>query len=176
LAAGFLTVGVFQSPAARDIAVGSPEVVGLNAVAESFPRIGIRHEIDKRWSLVRLIGDASGGRGPQMVGWMDVAVGAAVGGAIGAAIFQQWGLVQALVRFVYYAVMTDRWWNRVTSGGGRSDGFIQASSQWYPGAIENFVAEDATSHTGQTKTQRSYVEVERVLADFLGLDRRTEGS
>ena len=66
-------------------------------------------------------------------------------------------------------ISLDRWYNRLTAGDDRSDGVVQGASQVYPNAIRNFDAQDATSHTGETSTQRSYNEVQRVLTEALGV-------
>ena len=73
---------------------------------------------------------------------------------------------------VYRLIQTDAFWHRITSGSDDSDGIVQGVSQIYPGALLNVRAEDPTSHTGETRTERSYNEVERVLAQYLGVQER----
>ena len=176
LASGVVSVVALRSDAARDLSIGSDAIREID-VPESFPTYTIQHDVSKRWIIFRLAGDLRSGSGPTYVGVADVAVGLAVGGAVVAAFFQQWGIVARLARFVYEMVMTDRWWNRISAGGERSDGIVQLPSQDYPGSRRSFSARSVrgstgvTSHTGQTHTERSYSTLERVLADELGVDR-----
>lgn len=83
-----------------------------------------------------------------------------------------WGIAAGLIEFLYEAYLLDRWWNRITAGDDRSDGFIQATSQRYPGADRQIRARIPTSHTGEPKTERSYIEVEEVLRLYLNVEPR----
>ena len=72
-------------------------------------------------------------------------------------------------------VRTDRWYNRITAGHDETDGVVQGASQVYPefggppDPLRNFEAETPTSHAGETRTLRSYREIERVLTEELGV-------
>ena len=134
------------SDAAEDIRPLSPAIQAVNEATETFPRFGIRNEIDKRWAMARLGGDLYNGKGENMVTVVDGVVGgfalvAVVGGWVP---FIGWGAAAIAARVVWGFVSTDAWWNRITSGGDESDGFIQASSQRYPNATRNINAREPT--------------------------------
>ena len=64
--------------------------------------------------------------------------------------------------------MSGRWHSRMTAD--HTDGVVQGTSQVYPGAILNVEARDPTSHTGETRSRRSYNEIEDVLTEYLGVE------
>ncbi|MEM6285988.1 MAG: hypothetical protein AAF845_02400 [Bacteroidota bacterium] len=161
------------SDAIDDLRPGSNAIRAVNGVTETFPRYGIQHYVDKRWSFARVGADAlivNGG--PYAVAVLDVTYWGAIGVTVGSVFFGNWGLAIRAGRFAYQLKSTDRWYNRITSYGDQSDGVVQGQSQVYPRAIRNFQAVNPTSHTGETRTERSYVEVERVLTDELGVQPR----
>ena len=135
-----------------------------------FARYGIQHDVSKRWAWARVAGDAYEVEGgPRFVTYADVSVGIAMLLSIGGWFTGHWGLAAFSAAFVYTMKTTDLWYNRITAGYDETDGVVQGASQVYPGAILNVEARDPTSHTGETRSQRSYDEIEDVLTGQLGV-------
>jgi len=77
--------------------------------------------------------------------------------------------------FQFHMDQTDRWYHRITAGNQRTDGVVEGTSQVYPGVpaqgapLRNIQARTPTSHTGETRTERSYIEVRDVLRFDFGV-------
>lgn len=169
-----------SSAAVQDLVPGSPAMTLTNGVPETFPRFGIQNYIPARWAFARVAGDIlKTDGGPAFVTAMNVVFWAAVGGGVISSVASiltpwSWGVAVRLFRAAYEMDRTDRWYNRVTAGSNTTDGIVEGSSQKYPGIAEldNFRAVDPTSHLGETNTQKSYVELQRVLVSRLAVLER----
>lgn len=178
-----VTAVFIAGPAAdalEDLEPNSDAVQEVNGVDEGplFPRYGIQHYVRKRWSFFRVAGDLSRARdggGPAVATTAEVLFYVSVTGSIASFFTGGWGAAAVLAWVAYELDSTDRWWNRITARDDETtDGVVQGPSQVYPNAILNRALEDsdATSHTGEADTYRSYVQIRRMLVDELLVEER----
>lgn len=163
------------SAAMLDLRPSSQAISLLRAQAslEAFPRFGIQHVPSDRWIFGRLAGDffATNG-GPTVVTILDVLTATAFASIIVSILWPPAAIAAAVLSTAVSAAgLIEEAWSLFAGIGEESDGVVSFNSQTYPGlpAEDNYLAEDPTTHTGQTNTQRSYAEVERVLTTRLGV-------
>jgi hypothetical protein len=67
---------------------------------------------------------------------------------------------------------TDRWWDRMTAPGMKSDGIVHGPSQVYPGALEQLPIDRGESHVGETKSTKTRDRLDYLLPNRFNVARR----
>jgi pimeloyl-ACP methyl ester carboxylesterase len=190
--AGLVSFGFSTAvPASADLAYLSPYTTNLNAVAETFPRVGISGYSDQRWLLFRLIGDlacnpddACGGRA--VATYTEyVYDGLTALGILDALIADEYysegddddgDFYEFQSQLCFQAVndfdnIDDFWDSLVTTDpitgqqDSTSDGIVQGTSQTYPHATTaNYIISGADSHVGATRSSYVRTALDQVLA------------
>lgn len=161
-------------PASSDLRPGSPYTAQLNAGYEPFQRVGIQSYSNKRFVWMRLMADymnnpedAFGGRN--------------------VARYTQWaydglwacGVVSIFVLRPNWAAFcisraralddTDRFWDRLTAPGDRSDGIVQGTSQVYPAATRQYPISKGDSHVGENKSDKTKGSLSLAFREMFGV-------
>ena len=134
----------------------------LNSAYEPFPRAGIQSYADKRWMLMRLMGDnlnypesTLGGRNwARVTQWVFDGFRSC---QIASVFFGDWQVSQECGYIANRMEDVDGLWDRLTADGDDSDGVVQGSSQIYPNTPGAFVPQQYTipggdSHLGETSS------------------------
>lgn len=144
-------------PASSDLRPASPYTVQLNSTYEPFTRVGIQSYADKRFVLMRVMGDFSsnpedGFGGRNLVRYTKWAYNG----------FWACGVVSIFVVRPGWAAWCiararnmddlDRFYDRLTAPGDRTDGIVQGSSQVYPNATRQYPIPFGDSHVGENKS------------------------
>ena len=137
----------------------------LNATYESFQRAGIQSYANKRWMLMRLLGDnynypesRYGGRN-----WVRATQWVYDGFRtceVGSFFFGDWQVAKECGYIANRMEDVDGLWDRLTADGDDSDGIVQGSSQIYPNTPGTFVPRQYTifggdSHLGETSSDKT---------------------
>ena len=158
--------------------MSSPAIQVTNSASESFPRYGIQHYIQRRFSVFRVAGDAKGtdNGGDALVASMEgvyiaLVSTAVVSGVLGFITPYAWVITATASAAIVVINTTDAWWNGITAGSDRTDGIVAGASQRYPNATFNYQAPDPVSHTAEIDSRRSANSIETMLNERLQVAR-----
>ncbi|MEW5927596.1 MAG: alpha/beta fold hydrolase [Gemmatimonadota bacterium] len=161
------------APATMDLQPGSPSVSHLNSQPEGFARYGIQHYPTKRWMPMRLMGDMGDQvKGPDWVRYTEWAYQGLRVCNYASIFFGQFWLTQACGSAHRTMDSTDRWWDRMTAPGMKSDGIVHGPSQVYPGALEQLPIDRGESHVGETKSTKTRDRLDYLLPNRFNVARR----
>ncbi len=164
------------APATQDLQPSSSSLSYLNSQSEGFARYGIQHYPKKRWMPMRLVGDFAanpedkwGGR--NLVRWTEYTYQGLRICNYGSIFFGQFWLTATCGNAHRAMDSADRWWDRFTAPGTKSDGIVHGPSQIYPYALENYVVA-GDSHVGETKSSYTRERLNYLLQYKFGAARR----
>lgn len=161
------------APATMDLQPNSPSVSHLNSQYEGFARYGIQHYPKKRWMPMRLMGDMGDHvNGPDWVRYTEWAYQGLRVCNYASIFFGQFWLTQACGTAHRTMDSADRWWDRMTAPGMKSDGIVHGPSQVYPGALEQLPIDGGESHVGETKSTRTRDRLDYLLPNKFNVARR----
>ncbi len=146
-----------SAPAASDLRPGSAFLNQLNAPYEPFTRVGIQSYSKKRFVWMRLAGDlvanpedTFGGRG--LAKYTQWAYDGFWGCGVVSIFVLRPGWASWCISRARALDDTDRFWDRLTAPGDRTDGIVQGSSQLYPNATRQYPISKGDSHLGENKS------------------------
>jgi pimeloyl-ACP methyl ester carboxylesterase len=161
------------APATMDLQPGSPSVSHLNSQPEGFARYGIQHYPTKRWMPMRLMEDMGDNvNGPAWVRYTEWAYQGLRVCNYASIFFGQFWLTSACGTAHRTMDSTDRWWDRMTAPGMKSDGIVHGPSQVYPGALEQLPIDRGESHVGETKSTKTRDRLDYLLPNRFNVARR----
>jgi pimeloyl-ACP methyl ester carboxylesterase len=149
----------------------------LNATPEGFPRAGVEDWSKKRFILARLGGDALCGPTNRGCGGRTLARYAlwTYDGFRVCQIYASLTLRLSTARWcgniAHSMDVIDGAYDRVSAPGEASDGIVQGTSQTYP-RTARYIVQDADSHPGETKSDRTKGSISDALSISIGLRPR----
>lgn len=163
-------------PASSDLRPGSPYTTQLNSTYEPFTRVGIQSYADKRFVIMRLVGDyfnnpedAFGGRKAVFYtkwGYNGLWACGVVSVFVARPGWAAWCISKARAMDDI-----DRFYDRLTAPGERSDGIVHGSSQVYPNATRQYPIRVGDSHVGENKSNLTRDQLRNTFVNEFGVPR-----